>query len=162
MLLHLDSNKSTTSKIIMDSINILTRSTTFWPVTFLTLTALFLVLQRPFNPHHDPREPPLIQPHIPLIGRLIGLLRHHIAYLNATSAAVQQPIYTLPILSGKLYVLTSLPLFQSAMRAKELQFEPILAESGARLHDLSPRAIEIWGRVPRDRREPRCIRRVLR
>lgn len=157
---HIDLNK--TKYHSMEITSILTRSTAFWPLTLLILTLLLvLFLWRPFTPPHDPREPPIVNASIPIIGHLIGLMRHQIAYLNTLSARVQLPIYTLPILSGKMYVLTSLPLFQSAMlRAKELQFEPIMAESGARLHDLSPRAMKIWGHVPADRKESSFLREV--
>jgi len=89
-------------------------------------------------------------------------MRHQIAYLNTLSTTTKLPMYTLPILSSKLYVLTSPTYLQSALRAKELQFEPILAESGARLHALSPAAMEIWERVPRDKKERTFLRDVHR
>jgi hypothetical protein len=46
------------------------------------LTFLVLVFQTSVRPSVDPREPPRINPKPPVIGHLIGLMKHHAMYFK--------------------------------------------------------------------------------
>lgn len=46
----------------------------------LVLSAIFL--QKLSSPGLDEREPPLLKPSIPVIGHLIGIIKHHGGYFQ--------------------------------------------------------------------------------
>jgi hypothetical protein len=104
----------------------------------------------------DSHEPPLLKPGIPFIGHLIGLMRHQKHYFEILKEKYGLPIYTLPVLNGKIYVVTSPELAQSFMRVgKEFDFEQFLVNVvGKNLNDFSPKAMKIWSRIPEDKRQP--------
>ena len=50
------------------------------PVTIVVITVFLAFLIRTLSPRIDPREPPLVKPRIPLIGHIIGMMRHQAEY----------------------------------------------------------------------------------
>ncbi|KAK1833408.1 cytochrome P450 [Podospora conica] len=110
--------------------------------------AILAVLYR-FSPARiDPREPPPLKASIPLIGHIIGLLRHGIDYfaILRTAQSNKPAAATLPILDGKIYVLWDVPLIQSALRHKNLTFDVLSMEFAQRVFGLSDLAMEkLWG-----------------
>jgi hypothetical protein len=89
----------------------------------------------------DAREPPLVRQRIPFIGHLIGLLTESHSYHGHHYARHKLPICTLPILGGKLYVVTDPALAHSAALNRNLSFDPFLIEYSRRLLDVSERAV---------------------
>ncbi|KAK4446199.1 cytochrome P450 [Podospora aff. communis PSN243] len=116
----------------------------------LTATVVFLSILYKFSfPSMDPREPPALKPDlpVPMIGHIIGFLRHGIDYFGILSKS--HPAHTagtLPILNGKAYILFDIPLIQSALRHKNLTFDLLSLEFAQRVFGLSDRAMDkLWG-----------------
>jgi hypothetical protein len=65
---------------------------------------------------------------------------YHVA--NVSSAKSPMPIATLPMINGKLYVITSPVLAQSAFRHKNLSFEPFVVEFAQRMLGVSNETME--------------------
>lgn len=92
----------------MDTANVLAGlNGTSWFLITTVLGVLLLICLQAFIPRMDPHEPPLLKPRIPFIGHLIGLLRHQKHYFDILNEKYRLPIYTLPVLGGKIYVVTS-------------------------------------------------------
>ncbi|KAF2462769.1 cytochrome P450 [Lindgomyces ingoldianus] len=106
------------------------------------LSAAFLV--NFFRVKLDPREPPVIQPKIPLIGHIIGLMRDGASYFEKISAQTKSPIVTLPILNSRTYVVLSPSMAQHIMRSPAtLSFDPIVVEMTPRMVGASNATKEI-------------------
>lgn len=112
----------------------------------LFLAAVAAATWYAFGHFHGPRvsvtepqkEPPLFPHPIPYIGHILGLLRHGTRYYEMTSAACKLPIYTLNMLNGKVYVVTSPDLVNAVNRnSKKIAFNPFVAMLGKRItgHD---------------------------
>ncbi|KAF3063880.1 Cholesterol 7-alpha-monooxygenase [Daldinia childiae] len=74
---------------------------------------------------NDVREPKRVNPKVPLIGHLLGMVKYGGSYFTHTSIRTKDEIYTLPIFNAKIYVSNSLrlvPLIQKA--SKTLSFRP--------------------------------------
>ncbi|RMJ13686.1 hypothetical protein CDV36_006655 [Fusarium kuroshium] len=105
------------------------------PKMYLTGLALLLsavFLQKLSSPGLDEREPPLLKPGIPVIGHLIGMMKHHGGYFQILFDKTRARIGTLPILGGKLYIIFEPSMVQSAYRNKNLAFEPFAVEFAQR------------------------------
>lgn len=84
------------------------------------------------------KEPPLLPHTVPYVGHILGLLRHGTRYYEMTSAKCKLPIYTLNMLSGKVYIVTSPDLVNAVNRnPKKIAFNPFIAMLGKRItgHD---------------------------
>lgn len=46
----------------------------------ISFPAVFLLVNRFLIAKHDPKEPPLLPPKIPLVGHVIGLMRQKVYY----------------------------------------------------------------------------------
>ncbi|KAH8731892.1 cytochrome P450 [Phaeosphaeriaceae sp. PMI808] len=80
------------------------------------------------------REPLVIQPKVPFFGHLIGMLLEGPLYLKRISEKYKLPIFTLPMLTGQTYVVTSPTLAVAVQRASStLDFEELVAEILTRL-----------------------------
>lgn len=125
----------------------------YTPSIVLGVTAVLLVCWQRLSVSLDPREPPLIKPTIPFIGHIIELIKDHNKFfdrlrsaffprshtrcLTLLSDTYAKPIITLPMLNGKMYVITSPSLIQSAYRNKNLSFEPFMVDFVQRVMGLS-------------------------
>ncbi|KAM0261216.1 hypothetical protein ACHAPA_009850 [Fusarium lateritium] len=98
----------------------------------LGVILIAIVLRKLSFPSLDEREPPLLQPRIPVIGHLIGLLRYQNTYMKRLYDRSRRQIATLPILGGKLYVIFDPAITQSVYKKKTLSFEPYAAEFAQR------------------------------
>jgi len=110
-------------------------------VTALVLSSLLLLLlNHIITPQLDPREPPLINPRIPLIGHMIDLVRNGSDFIVGTrrrngsgvttslhkdkeERPDRQAIGTLPMLNGYSYIIWSPHLIQQAIRQRNLTFD---------------------------------------
>ncbi|KAL8940751.1 MAG: hypothetical protein Q9211_002132 [Gyalolechia sp. 1 TL-2023] len=93
---------------------------------------------------HDPQEPPLVPPKIPLVGHLIGLVMRKNDYYVDLRRQHSLPIYTLPIFASKLYVINSIDLISSVQRIpKILAFPPIEAKFASTVCATSKEANEL-------------------
>ncbi|KAL2176533.1 cytochrome P450 [Thermothelomyces heterothallicus CBS 202.75] len=105
------------------------------PIAGAAVVALvLLLLDRLLNLPHDPQEPPLVRPKIPLIGHVIGLLRHGTRYYSMIADECKQPIFTLGVPRGKMYIVTSPGLIAACdRRSKVVSFAPYVVEFGKRI-----------------------------
>ncbi|KAF2125356.1 cytochrome P450 [Dothidotthia symphoricarpi CBS 119687] len=86
----------------------------------------------------DPREPPVVHPSIPLLGHIIGMLTEGPLYLKKISEKCKQPIFTMPMLNDRTYVVTSPPLAMAVQRAAAtLDFDQLVVEMTPRMFGLS-------------------------
>jgi hypothetical protein len=132
-----------------------------WLVAGIFVGAMLLVCLSAFSPRMDPQEPPSIWPGIPFIGHIVGIFRYQVHYFDMLNAKYGLPIYTLPMLTGKTYVVTSPDLVQSVLRVKNdgLSVEPFLANVvGKNLNDLGPEAMEVWSHISKDKNEPYLLK----
>jgi hypothetical protein len=53
----------------------------YTPSILLSATALLLIIWQ-YLFKLDPREPPLLNPQIPMVGHVIGIIRHNISYFD--------------------------------------------------------------------------------
>ncbi|CZT10341.1 uncharacterized protein RCO7_02893 [Rhynchosporium graminicola] len=92
----------------------------------------------------DSREPPVLRPKFPVIGHLLGIMQLQGDYLNKLGSNTKWPIFTLKILSTKIYVITSPELVQAVFRnAKTLSFDPITILSSKRIFQMTDRAVKL-------------------
>ncbi|KAL3600141.1 hypothetical protein FPOAC2_04372 [Fusarium poae] len=110
-----------------------------WAV--VVVTTVLLVLSRFATPSVDENEPPILKPRVPFIGHLISMLRDGSnLYVNLFKGH-KEPIATIPILNGKLYVINSPDLIQSALRNNDISFTPFILESSKAMWGLSDNAM---------------------
>ncbi|KAI8682066.1 hypothetical protein NCS55_00460900 [Fusarium keratoplasticum] len=89
------------------------------------LLAGALALSLLLTPRLDPREPPVVKPTIPLVGHIIGIIRHQSDYHRIIhNANPTKHIATLPMLNGKMYTIYDPHLVQTALRSRIASFEP--------------------------------------
>ncbi|RYP81459.1 hypothetical protein DL770_005892 [Monosporascus sp. CRB-9-2] len=99
-----------------------------------------------YNVGDDPLEPTRIRSRVPLIGHVLGLMRHGPTYYRKTSNATNAEIYTLGCFNFKVYISASsrlLPYIQKQSRA--LSFRPFLQLVAQKYGDASDAAYEIFG-----------------
>lgn len=111
------------------------------------MLGIFLTLwlaSKYFESEHDPREPPLVEPTLPLLGHVVGMARHGPKYFQNTNRKAASPIHALQLFSTKIYVATS-PLMVNLVskNTKSLSFNPFIAEVAIRLTHCSMQAREI-------------------
>lgn len=82
----------------------------------------------------DPREPPLIEQKIPLIGHIIGMLRGGPTYIRKVSSKTNSPIFTLQMANSRTYIVKSPTLAAQVQRASStLSFLKLVTEVSARM-----------------------------
>ncbi|KAK4147364.1 cytochrome P450 [Dichotomopilus funicola] len=97
--------------------------------TLITTVIATLLLTRSSGPRLHPLEPPLLRPHVPLIGHILSLIRHQAAYHITLQKHTRRPIATLPMLwSGKMYAVWDPYLAAAGLRAKTLTTTPHILE----------------------------------
>ncbi|KAG9239552.1 cytochrome P450 [Amylocarpus encephaloides] len=127
---------------------------------------LFLVpasiygLDRLFSLTPDAREPPLVKPTIPIIGHLIGIIRHQSQYYTKIWNKYQLPITTLPILGGRLYIVNTPDLIATVQKQhKALSFHILSITSTINLGIMSDQASEaLWANSGGDENENSLLR----
>ncbi|KAF9691170.1 hypothetical protein EKO04_010672 [Ascochyta lentis] len=82
----------------------------------------------------DPREPPVVYPKIPLVGHVIGTFLSGAMYTRKLSQKNKYPIFTMPMLTGRAYIVAAPDLCAAVQKASTaLSFDPIVAEMTPRL-----------------------------
>ncbi|KAJ0359266.1 hypothetical protein COL154_008410 [Colletotrichum chrysophilum] len=99
--------------------------------TFAAVLAILVLVSRLSSPAVEEREPPLMKPTIPVIGHLIGMIKHESHYFKFLEPRGFR-IATLPILGGKVYGVWCPMLGQAVHRNKDLSFEPFALEFAQR------------------------------
>ncbi|KAH0832633.1 cytochrome P450 [Fonsecaea pedrosoi] len=132
-------------------------------IIVLILTVIILVavtVHRGLTIDHSPGEPPIIKPAIPYIGHILGIIRHGTHYFEIVNRDTRYPIYTLPTLSTRQYIVTSPQIAAQLQRQhKDLAFYNVILEVTRRLTSLKPSTMKIvmknvnaeqgdWGLMP--------------
>ncbi|KAJ6588899.1 cytochrome P450 [Mycena capillaripes] len=122
----------------------------WWPpyATWLVVAVgtLFVFTRQLSSRKLDPREPPLVTPAIPFIGHLLGMIIYGGRYLKGIGIRQRQntPIFTLPVLNSRIYIVTDPSLAAAVQRAsKVLSFTPIIPEVTERILGLDKATVEI-------------------
>ncbi|KAJ0313153.1 hypothetical protein COL516b_000080 [Colletotrichum fioriniae] len=92
----------------------------------------------------DAKEPPLLRPTVPFIGHIIGIFQHSWEYLDLAYAKYKAPMFTLPMLGGKMYVITEPELAQAALRNRSLSFDPFLRDLIKGMAGASAQTMTSW------------------
>ncbi|KAJ3512264.1 hypothetical protein NM208_g15346 [Fusarium decemcellulare] len=113
-----------------------------WTTAILAGAALLSLLNRLLTPRLDPLEPPAVKPTVPLIGHIIGIIRHQSDYHRIIhNANPSLPIATLPMLNGKLYSIYDPHLVQAALRSRIASFEPFVVDFAQKTFSLSEETV---------------------
>lgn len=96
----------------------------------LVIAALIFLIQRFLTPQKDAREPPYIPSNVPIIGHILSLMRQGSDYFRQLNTRYNHGIYTLPMLSGRMYLVASPDWAIAVHRAhKTLQFNTLIAQA---------------------------------
>ncbi|KAF4466265.1 7-alpha-hydroxycholest-4-en-3-one 12-alpha-hydroxylase [Fusarium albosuccineum] len=113
-----------------------------WTTAILAGAALLSLLNRLLTPRLDPLEPPAVKPTVPLIGHIVGIIRHQSDYHRIIhNAHPSLPIATLPMLNGKLYSIYDPHLVQAALRSRIASFEPFVVDFAQKTFSLSEETV---------------------
>ncbi|EAU39081.1 conserved hypothetical protein [Aspergillus terreus NIH2624] len=93
--------------------------------------------------HRDPREPPVVGSGIPIVGHLLGLLWYGVGYFSLMTEKYTYPIFSLDMVFGKAYLVTSPALLQAIQRNKALTFDPFLTMSAQRIAGIRGLGLEL-------------------
>ncbi|RFU74919.1 cytochrome p450 [Trichoderma arundinaceum] len=94
---------------------------------------------------HDPREPPIVKPSIPLIGHFVGFYRYGVNYLDHMRRHTSWPAYTLKVLGHKTYVVTTPGLSHAALKSKAMSMDPLTANVAPKMLGLSKESDRHFG-----------------
>ncbi|KAI9151503.1 Cytochrome P450 monooxygenase [Paramyrothecium foliicola] len=94
-------------------------------------------LQRLIFPALEPLEPPFLRPKVPIVGHVVSMMREKASFYARLFKENAMPICTLPMLSGKLYIINSPELVQAAMRTQEISFDPFQLEFSVTIFGLN-------------------------
>ncbi|KAF1918869.1 cytochrome P450 [Ampelomyces quisqualis] len=98
------------------------------------LVALCFYLASVMSIKVDAREPPVIYPRIPFFGHIVGMLTEGPLYHRKLGDRYKYPIFTLPMLNGRSYVVTEPTLAVAVQRASStLDFDELVVEMTPRL-----------------------------
>jgi hypothetical protein len=93
------------------------------------------------------------------------LFRHQVHYFDMLNAKYALPIYALPMLTGKTYVIASPDLVQSMLRVRDdsLSVEPFMINVVAKnLNDQGPEAMKVWTHIPKGTNEPFMLQDITK
>ncbi|KAK6509867.1 hypothetical protein TWF481_004595 [Arthrobotrys musiformis] len=88
------------------------------------VVGLLLLLDQWSRRGYDPKEPPIVAPSIPLIGHLIGFIRHATGYAAIISAHHAEEIFGINFFNFRIYIINSRHLIPAVQKNKSLSFAP--------------------------------------
>ncbi|KAF1994862.1 cytochrome P450 [Amniculicola lignicola CBS 123094] len=104
----------------------------------LASVALVMLANVFLSPKFDPREPPVLRPTIPFVGHIISLLRRGPLFLRELSTTCKHPVFTLPMMNSRTYIVASPEFASHVQRASStLDFGQLLVEMAPRMVGLS-------------------------
>ncbi|KAL5116619.1 hypothetical protein ACEQ8H_005497 [Pleosporales sp. CAS-2024a] len=116
--------------------------------------AVMMLVSVFLRPKVDPREPPVVHPKVPFVGHLIGTILEGPLYFKRVSEQCKQPIFTLPILNRKTYMVVDPTLAAAVQRAAStLNFDELVVQAIPFFVKLNAQAKEIL-RNPADGKKP--------
>lgn len=94
-------------------------------VGFAALAVIVFLIRRIITIELGPGEPPLLRPRVPLIGHILGLIKHESDYFSILRSRTNAPVITLPMLNKKNYIIFSPHLAQQGFKHHNLDFDLI-------------------------------------
>lgn len=102
-------------------------------LTVVAVLAAFFLLWR-WTERRDLREPPYVRSRIPFIGHILGMIRYGARYFQLINAETRYPIFGLPMLNTRNYIVTEPTLAGHVQRdQKSLSFYLLIVEVTRRL-----------------------------
>ncbi|KAI1293908.1 cytochrome P450 [Xylaria venustula] len=121
-------------------IHFLWESMHIWLGILCILVVVIAHLSRHLSLKLDPREPPMLKPRLFLVGHVWGFLRHSHGYLEELNRESGLPIYTMPLLNKKVYVINSAVLVNAAFSNRNMSFGPFIIDFVKQMEELSQKA----------------------
>lgn len=82
----------------------------------------------------DPQEPPYVRSRIPFIGHVVGMIRYGAKYFHLVNEKTRYPIFALPMLNTRNYIVTDPTLAGHVQRnSKSLSFYLLIVEVTRRI-----------------------------
>lgn len=95
-----------------------------------SILLIIAVLQYLITVQRDAKEPPYLYPKVPMVGHLIGMMTQGADYFQKLESRYHQSIYTLPILKGRMYLVTSPEWAQAIHKSyKSVHFNTLVAQA---------------------------------
>jgi len=113
-------------------------------VAVLFVSSTVILRQIMMRPAFDPREPPLVKPAVPIVGHLLGIMRHRVHYFSLVYIRNKFPVVTLPMPRKNMYVIFSAPMQQVAMRSSSMAANASTVDLIPRLFGVRKESLESW------------------
>ncbi|KAK6533911.1 hypothetical protein TWF281_005256 [Arthrobotrys megalospora] len=97
-----------------------------------------------FRRAYDPREPKIVAPNAPLIGHLIGFVKHATGYAAMISAARPEEIFAINFFSFRIYIINSRHLIPAVQKNKSLSFAPFQKQFADTLTHPSKHTLDLF------------------
>ncbi|KAJ4304264.1 hypothetical protein N0V88_001877 [Collariella sp. IMI 366227] len=97
-----------------------------WLLILATLSLAAFLLRRVLYPTYDPREPPVLRPKLPFFGHFWSMSRELLAYFERMYKTYHMPTCTLPVFTGKMYLINSPTLMAAAHRCPDLSWNTFI------------------------------------
>lgn len=105
---------------------------------------LIALAQQFLTPRRDAREPPFLYPKVPIFGHLLGLITQGADYFHKLESRYHKSVYTLPILTGRMYLVTSPEWAQAVHKSpKSIYFNTLVAQAMKTLFLMDDDAMKI-------------------
>lgn len=113
-------------------------------IALLVATVIAVLVQSFVTAQKDGREPPILQPRIPILGHPINMIRKGADYFHELDKRHHQSLFTLAIGKGRMYVVTSPEWAQAIHKAhKSLQFNTLVAQAMKDLFCMDKESMDI-------------------
>ncbi|KAI0174438.1 cytochrome P450 [Pestalotiopsis sp. NC0098] len=112
-------------------------------MSFILGAALIILYWRLFVLRLDAQEPPILKSRIPVVGHILGMLYNSHGYWKMLHEKEPMPACTLPMLSGKMYIINEPSLVSAVFRARTLSFDPYLFKTIKYMVPISAKAMGV-------------------
>lgn len=114
------------------------------------LLLIFILISRlsSSKPDRSLHEPPILHPQIPIIGHILGFLRHRIFYLEHLAAKCSSPIFTLRVFNYRIHVITDPGLLSVMHRHSSPSFDPMIVAIADSIVGDSPNILRLMHAPP--------------
>ncbi|KUJ10783.1 cytochrome P450 [Mollisia scopiformis] len=100
------------------------------------------------SPEPDPREPPVISPQPPIIGHLLGLLKHQVFYFEKLAARSSTPVFSIWIFKYKIHIIADPNMISAMHRHSSPSFDPIIIAIAESIVGDSPNVLRLMHDPP--------------
>lgn len=118
---------------------------TFNALVAVVAGAIFVyALYNFLTPRKDAREPPYVWPSIPSVGHILGMAFQGSDYFLKLDKQHHQPIYTLPMLSGRMYMICDPAWVSAVLKAhKTVSFRHLVVQGMQHMFEFDQPALEL-------------------